>query len=932
MREEKRRMIPVWGPYSKKYMGISRIMRESQEDGARFDLIVHPAYANGAVPVPNVTVPSGWHPWKCDSDGKFYRCRFELLWKDQLYADVDFFEVDGETWGIRTEYHNETALAQNCLLNFYAAMEYPRSFEWKAVLPDKSDLWKGTAFEEYAPAGNRPWDHLSFDGMHRGEQMRADFTEGTALGETPYAKMCALEQFRMFGGTAGDRVSYRRILRHIYEKPVLMVRYATYGNEEDVVFDSNYGTLRFPASTAPDVVFYPLYGTGPDGDGTGEKQNVQSSFFLDMTAQGTCKNGIMIDCFAVMEEAEAGNAIFLMEKRNMIPQIEKDGERTKYRYHYGEPPLYLHILNRQVRSRNLYSGCLEDAPITRLTNPDPSYDNLTRSFTGSFREKHSDEGFYHINVAEAIFIPAGGSDVEYAYVSTKEETYSKERLEWIWDKRRKKSEELRLNPEGRKYSFSSGLMKNALFFNVVYPIFRHGEQIVHYTPGKRWDSVYTWDSGFIGLGLLEYSPERAEYVLDTYLSEEDNQDFAFLAHGSLVPTQFYLWHEILMRSDSGRREELKKYYPGLIRYYRFMSGRTEGSTMSRLKSGMLTVYDYFYNAGGMDDYPAQTAMHRQKLSAYVAPICSSAHFIRVAKIMQMTARYYGYAEDFGEIEKDIRKVTDALLTYAWDEESGYFGYVLHDRSGNAREIFRTPEGENYNKGIDGVTPLIAGIGTPEQQRRMLAHLKTEGELWSRCGISTVDQSASYYKNNGYWNGSVWFPYQYLVWKSMLDLGEADFAYSIADMALMVWKQEADFSYHTFEMIQIETGRGGWFHQFSGLSAPIAVWFHAYYRKGTVTAGYGTWIREQWFSPDCSEAQICYEIHEGRENVIIVVMDSAYSYAVEFDGCAGKDTLHEQPSAGEEGCELRPVRWAEHVRGALEIMLPAKRGEIRIRRR
>ena len=132
--------------------------------------------------------------------------------------------------------------------------------------------------------------------------------------------------------------------------------------------------------------------------------------------------------------------------------------------------MFLGILNKRVRSRKLYSGCLEDA----------------------------------------------------------------------WKIRSGTAEDDSVNPEGKEYEFSTRLMKTALFSNVVYPIYRHGDNIVHYTPGKRWDSLYTWDSGFIGLGLLEYSKERAEYVLDTYLSEEDNTDFAFLAHGSLVPAQFYL--------------------------------------------------------------------------------------------------------------------------------------------------------------------------------------------------------------------------------------------------------------------------------------------------------------------------------------------------------------------------------------------------------
>lgn len=884
-------------------MGLSRVIDENRINGTRFDLVVYPTYANSAVPVPNVTFPSDYHPWKVDPDGKFFRYRYELQWKDQLYADIDFFEVDQDTWGIRVDYHNQTNQMQNCLLNLFAAIEYPHLTVCEAELPEQSDSWKATDVQVFDRAGSRPWDHLNFDGMPRGVQFRDDFTEGTALAETIYAKFMARKRFKMLGGARGDHLVYRRNLKYRYICPVLTIRYATYEEEEDIVFDTNHGPMTFPASVTPRTVVFPL------------EERMDAEFVLDMTARGTLKNGLMIDCLVITEAEAADSVAFHKVKRNVVPAIQQENGLVKYQYHYGEPPIYLGILNSRVRSRKLYSGCLEDALITRLTNSDASYDNLTRSFSGAFQDKHSDEGFYHINVVEAIFLPSQSSNVQYAYLSTKNIPHTAKELERSWQIRCLAAEETGFNPEGETYRFSAGLMRNALFSNVVYPIYRHGEPIIHYTPGKRWDSLYTWDSGFIGLGLLEFSDKRAEYVLDTYLSEPDNQDFAFLAHGSLVPTQFYLWYEMMQRANDDRRVELKKYYPMLLRYYRFMAGKSEGSTMNRLGSGMLTVYDYFYNAGGMDDYPPQVAMHQQHLDDRLAPVCSSVHFIRVAKIMAQTARYYGLQEDVQEITKDIQRVSKALLDNAWDEESGYFGYVLHNQEGT--EIFRTPEGENYNKGVDGVTPLIAGICSPDQEAKMLAHLKCENELWSSVGISTVDQSASYYKDNGYWNGSVWFPYQYLLWKTMLDIGDGEFAWQIARTALGAWKQEADSSYNSFEMIQIETGRGGWFHQFSGLSAPISVWYHGYYKQGTVTTGYGTWIVSKSFGKDCTEGKISFDAYEKRGNMMIVVMNSAHSYTVKI-----RTPQSETPV---------PVQWTEHVKGALEIALPGGKGEILIQK-
>ena len=123
---EKQKQMPVWGPYSKKYMGLSRVMKESAIPGARFDLVIYPTYANSSVPAPNVTVPSNYHPWQADPEGQYFQYRYELIWKDQLYADVEFFEQDEETWGVRVEYHNHTDRPQNCLLNLLSAIEYPQ--------------------------------------------------------------------------------------------------------------------------------------------------------------------------------------------------------------------------------------------------------------------------------------------------------------------------------------------------------------------------------------------------------------------------------------------------------------------------------------------------------------------------------------------------------------------------------------------------------------------------------------------------------------------------------------------------------------------------------------------------------------------------------------------------------------------------------------
>ena len=86
-------------------------------------------------------------------------------------------------------------------------------------------------------------------------------------------------------------------------------------------------------------------------------------------------------------------------------------------------------------------------------------------------------------------------------------------------------------------------------------------------------------------------------------------------------------------------------------------------------------------------------------------------------------------------------------------------------------------------GMDGASPLFAGACTEPQKELLWQKLQSPEHLWCACGLSTVDQSAPYYRRAGYWNGAVWMPYQWMFFKSALDAGLADFAYRIADTAL-----------------------------------------------------------------------------------------------------------------------------------------------------
>ena len=55
---------------------------------------------------------------------------------------------------------------------------------------------------------------------------------------------------------------------------------------------------------------------------------------------------------------------------------------------------------------------------------------------------------------------------------------------------------------------------------------------------------------------------------------------------------------------------------------------------------------------------------------------------------------------------------------------------------------------------------------------------------STCLLKTNPESLrraiSYFRENGYWNGAVWMPHQWFIWKAALDAGKGDFAWKMID--------------------------------------------------------------------------------------------------------------------------------------------------------
>lgn len=882
--------FPAWGPYGKKYMGLSRIAEHKYKKGIRFDLTVAPSIFGGDIKIPNVTVPSGCHPWLSSADYSFYSYRYDLEWKDRVYADVSFSRITDESILVRTEIVNNSELVQNCLINFFCSVEYPYPYYTYIETPEKCVYKDALDYDVYEYNSPRPWDGENPDGLKKGEFRSNDFVDESGLGDRVGKWHMPHKYIPPFGGEKGDRVTYTLPVTENYENAVLHIRYRTTDihytqgemvgvnlvkGEKDAVFTLNGKKVVFEAADEPQIRRVEI------GELT------KGEFTVDLISEG--EGAIEFDFISLTEKTDVNDLKVFKKKNDFIPKFTEEkspegGYLSKLSYNGIESTYFVKTFNDNTRFRHIETGALEDCPTARLSNSDVTFDDVLESFTGAFSRKHSDDGFFHNTIIHTLFVEPNTHRVEYAVVSKGETEYlTEEEYEKIYISRKKTAISFEYNKSGKKYELSNNILAATLLTNAVYPIYKHGEEIIHHTPGKRWDCLYTWDSGFIGLGMAQLSNKFAVYSLDTYLSDESNADYAFLHHGSPVPVQMYLYLELLKKTND--KTELLSLYPRAKLYYDFLAGKTRGSTTAKFKSGLTTTYDYFYSSSGMDDYPAQVEMMNGELRDKAAPCISSSQVIRCGEILKIVADRLGKSEDCDEYERDISRISAALNEYAWDEECGYYSYVLHNDNYEPVGIFKNKNGENVNKGLDGIYPLIAGVCPPQRKERILAHLKNPKEMLSPYGISAVDMTAGYFTVNGYWNGNVWFAHQWFIWKTMLDIGESDFAFTIAKTALDVWKREVDYSYYTFEMVNVVTGRGGWFHNFGGLSAPINLWASAYYKPGTFNSGFDVWVENQTFGEDNKTFEAEFEYYGNNEKftLLTVMNDEKTDYKAYLDG-------------------------------------------------
>ncbi|MBQ9548115.1 MAG: glycoside hydrolase [Bacteroidales bacterium] len=825
--------LPAWGPYAKEYAGISHVSDVSS--GKRMDFFLVPGFYRRDYRVPNMLMESAVYPWDFRRDLRRITWRQEVEWKDFVYVDATYSVLDEGTVLLEMHCVNNTRIPQNILLSTMGALRYAEDYPRLRV--SGADAVLGALeYDSYEPAVRGHDYALVYDGALRGEKTDPESVRGRVLA---------------FSGRTGDRVVYTL---PAHSGPVRLRCKAPEGSR--VQLKAGGTTVSVEGSGRYELIPVDCPGTRLE---------------LESASDGALR----LDALILGDGARVEDAPLQYE-----PQLQSGKGWFLARYE-ALPDCYGVAWNFPRSSVNEYVNSDLDVFLRRTVHNHPPH-----RFVGDWK------GHYTAAYQRPLSLQPHTDTTVYNLIACGSEAFVKGRLAAFNADEKpfvRAAEALAGGPaptlpEAEPYRNGERFMEATLLANIVYPVRTQGQYIRHFTPGKHWNSLYTWDSGFISWALTQIDPVKAFETIRAYTTGEESQS-AFIHHGTPLPTQFFAFAELCNRGLDDNA--IAWMYPRLWRYYGFLSGHNPDSR-TVMPSGLLRTWDYFYNSGGWDDYPPQHYLRlHPELYPSVSPVVSTAWCIRAARILRLAARRLGRKADVKTLDADIARMS-AALERCWDEEEGWYGYACHDDKGAVSGTLRYPGGGNFNRGLDGVTPLTAGVAGPAREERLLRHIFSEKELWTPYGITAVDQSAPYYDRSGYWNGTVWMPHQLVLWKTMLDLGKPELAQKIAVTALETYNKECNKSYLSFEHFDIATGRGAGWHNFSGLTSPMVNWYHAYFVPGTVSTGFDLLLSEGRWTSDRSgyEAKVLFDRDAaGHTPSVLLCLSPEHDYTATLDGKA-----------------------------------------------
>jgi len=429
------------------------------------------------------------------------------------------------------------------------------------------------------------------------------------------------------------------------------------------------------------------------------------------------------------------------------------------------------------------------------------------------------------------------------------------------------------------YAELAARLRDALLFNVNYPLTICGRISPYYVPAKYFPLPYSWDGGFAAVGLATFAPELAWQQTAFFMADVE-YDFPMLYCGSPVPTPLYAFWDVWQITRD--LDALARIYPGAKRMHDFYLGRTPGSVVNASGDGLLSTYPYNYNLG-IDDHPIQRWAEEQRLTQRgLYSIILMPQILRTARILRNAAQLLGQAADAARFGQDADLLAEIIDRRMWDAASGLYGWLCRNEQGLVEPVVM--DGCAGDRSACAFLPLFAGLTTHKD--RLVRQMRDTTRFNTPYGISSVDMAAPSFNPRGYWNGAVWPVMQWYIWRGLLEAGEPAMARRVAETILTTWQNSLSQEHYLGEHFALMHARMSGAPNFGGLSAVLLPMHAAYFTPGHVTTVYDVVVLrlEADSANDALELKISAPFLESAEHDLLVNMGQGRTcYAVMLNG-------------------------------------------------
>lgn len=355
--------------------------------------------------------------------------------------------------------------------------------------------------------------------------------------------------------------------------------------------------------------------------------------------------------------------------------------------------------------------------------------------------------------------------------------------------------------------------------------------------------VFCWDTYLVGTFMSYETPELARMNFDAVNAAIDELGHVpnyYMAHGaasrdrSMPPLGSYMiWKTQRLAPD---KAWLGQVYPRLTRWHAYWLKHRDGNGNGLLSWGSNNVAYEFpqlvpYNQklqhtrqsamyeSGLDNSPMfdDVEFDPQTCCLKLDDVALSSYYAMDCEALAAIAACLGKPREAAGYRREYEQMAARINELLWDEERG----IYCNRHWDGRLSNRWSPTSFF--------PLIAGVAPLDRAQRMVReHLLNEQEFWGPYVLPSIARNDPAHKDNDYWRGRIWGPFNFLVSEGLrryrLDTAAAELAKRGLDMFMMNYREDGG----VYENYNADTGRGAdvWnaarLYHWGGLLAFIAM--------------------------------------------------------------------------------------------------------------